>query len=359
MISRKKLQVFVSSTYEDLKEERQAAVEAILSAGHIPAGMELFAAGDETQMRVIERWIDESDVFLLILGGRYGSIEPTSGKSYVQLEYEYAQKQNKPFFAVVIDGDHLEQKVLKHGSAMMEKKNPQALEIFRDQVTSKLIRFFRDPRDIKLAVYETLNDFSRRDELIGWVPGNQVNSGAVAEELARSAKENAELRKRVSELEGSGEAENQQHFQSLEPRIGEVISDEKVEQMRFFDIGEWIKALPPITTLRDLEEDAFLQRLAEPLQGMGSLLKERFRRQALFKSLARLVSSSNPEQRERFIEALQSQIHDESAKMLIIKSLAEQDGETLRNYARIGMDFDVLNEADLANELKRRFTADG
>ncbi len=63
----KKLQVFVSSTFTDLREERQAAVEAILSAGHIPAGMELFTAGDESQMAVIERWIDESDAYLLIL----------------------------------------------------------------------------------------------------------------------------------------------------------------------------------------------------------------------------------------------------------------------------------------------------
>ena len=53
----KKLQVFVSSTYTDLILERQAAVEAILTAGHIPAGMELFAAGDESQMEVIQRWI--------------------------------------------------------------------------------------------------------------------------------------------------------------------------------------------------------------------------------------------------------------------------------------------------------------
>jgi hypothetical protein len=53
MTSKKKLQVFVSSTYSDLREERQAAVEAILTAGHIPAGMELFAAGDQSQMNVI------------------------------------------------------------------------------------------------------------------------------------------------------------------------------------------------------------------------------------------------------------------------------------------------------------------
>jgi hypothetical protein len=68
--AKKRLQVFVSSTFIDLRDERQAAVEAILSAGHIPAGMELFAAGDESQMEVIKGWIDQSDVYLLILGGR-------------------------------------------------------------------------------------------------------------------------------------------------------------------------------------------------------------------------------------------------------------------------------------------------
>lgn len=76
----KKFQIFVSSTYTDLKEERQAAVEAILSAGHIPAGMELFSAGDESQMTVIKRWIDESDIYLLILGGRYGKLNLNLGK---------------------------------------------------------------------------------------------------------------------------------------------------------------------------------------------------------------------------------------------------------------------------------------
>jgi hypothetical protein len=69
MAQKKKLQVFVSSTYADLRDERQAAVQAILTAGHIPAGMELFAAGDQSQMQVIQRWIDESDVFLLNFRG--------------------------------------------------------------------------------------------------------------------------------------------------------------------------------------------------------------------------------------------------------------------------------------------------
>src|ERR1051325_9754475 len=103
MAQKKKLQVFVSSTYTDLREERQAAVEAILTAGHIPAGMELFAAGDESQMNVIKRWIDESDGYLLFLGGRYGILEPNSRKSYIHLEYDYAVERGKPLFAVVIE----------------------------------------------------------------------------------------------------------------------------------------------------------------------------------------------------------------------------------------------------------------
>ena len=83
----KKYQIFISSTYIDLIDERQAAVEAILQSGHIPAGMELFAASNQSQWEIIKKWIDESDIYMLILGGRYGSIEQTSGLSYTELEY--------------------------------------------------------------------------------------------------------------------------------------------------------------------------------------------------------------------------------------------------------------------------------
>ena len=83
---KKRLQVFISSTYIDLIEERQAAVSAVLKSGHIPAGMELFNASDKSQLDVIKKWIDESDVYMLILGGRYGSVEPESGISYSQFK---------------------------------------------------------------------------------------------------------------------------------------------------------------------------------------------------------------------------------------------------------------------------------
>jgi hypothetical protein len=199
---KKKLQVFVSSTYEDLKFDRQAAVSAILKAGHIPAGMELFTSGDKSQMDTIRRWIDESDVYMLILGGRYGSVEPATGVSYTELEYDYAVEQEKPLFAVVIDEDTLELRVRESGTHLMEKENPQLLKDFRTKVLSNISSFFSDDKDIKLCVYESLSDFASSRDLKGWVSSDEVaNSQPLIDEIARLHEENDRLKQLLSSAE--------------------------------------------------------------------------------------------------------------------------------------------------------------
>lgn len=199
----KKIQVFVSSTYTDLIEERQAAVEAILSSGNIPAGMELFSATDESQMTIIKRWIDESDVYMLILGGRYGSIESKSGKSYTQLEYEYAVEKNKPLFAVILNENFIDEKVKQSGKSILENENNKELKEFTNLVKTKMVKFCDDKKDIKIAIHETLSEFAYRKDLIGWIRGdNSVNSNLLADEIARLTRENNDLRtKQTSQLE--------------------------------------------------------------------------------------------------------------------------------------------------------------
>ena len=64
--------------------------------------MELFKAGNDSQLKTIYKWIDESDVYMLILGGRRITNEKKSGLSYTQLEYEYAISKNIPVFAVIL-----------------------------------------------------------------------------------------------------------------------------------------------------------------------------------------------------------------------------------------------------------------
>lgn len=172
----KKLQVFVSSTYMDLIDERQAAVEAILDAGHIPAGMELFKAGNESQLKTIYKWIDHSDVYMLILGGRYGSIEPESNMSYTELEYRYALSKNIPVFAVVLSESFLTGKINALSlSAVTEQKAPEKYQAFKAFVMSKIIREVNDCKDIKIAIHSTLNEFMNEYDLTGWIRNTNEN----------------------------------------------------------------------------------------------------------------------------------------------------------------------------------------
>lgn len=173
----KKLQVFVSSTYTDLIEERQAAVEAILDAGHIPAGMELFKAG-KSQLKTIYKWIDESDVYLLILGGRYGSIEEESGLSYTELEYKYALSKNMPVFAIILSDRFLHQKASMIGGInTFENDNKEKLNLFKQFIKKNIVKFANNIDQISTIVHSQLNHIINDDEynLIGWIRGDSIN----------------------------------------------------------------------------------------------------------------------------------------------------------------------------------------
>jgi len=78
----KRYQVFVSSTYEDLREERQEVIQALLELDCIPAGMELFPAADEDQWTLIRKVIDDCDYYIVIIAGRYGSCGPRRQELY-------------------------------------------------------------------------------------------------------------------------------------------------------------------------------------------------------------------------------------------------------------------------------------
>jgi hypothetical protein len=200
---KRKLQIFLSSTYEDLIDHRLAAIEAILAAGHIPAAMEQFSPGDETAWEKIRTWIDGSDAFILILGRRYGSIEPKSGKSYVQMEYDYALENKKPSFALVVSDKGHSERVQKFGLKVDERENPEKYKRLRSTVTEKLCRFWDDQKDIESAIFQKLPEWAQREDLVGWVRGDEAASPETTNELARLSAENHELRVRASK---SGDA---------------------------------------------------------------------------------------------------------------------------------------------------------
>ena len=83
----KKFQIFISSTYEDLKEERAKLVATILKDYHFPIGMEMFSADNVEQWEQIRRTIDSSDYYVLVIKRRYGSMTK-DGISYTEKEYK-------------------------------------------------------------------------------------------------------------------------------------------------------------------------------------------------------------------------------------------------------------------------------
>ena len=88
----KRYQVFISSTFRDLIDERQAVLKAVLELDHMPAGMELFPAADDQAWQLIKDVIDSSDYYVLLIGGRYGSFNE-EGIGYTEKEYDYARKK--------------------------------------------------------------------------------------------------------------------------------------------------------------------------------------------------------------------------------------------------------------------------
>lgn len=96
----KRYQVFVSSTYADLKDERKAVIQTLIELDCIPAGMELFPAIDEEQLTFIKRVIDDCDYYLVIIGGRYGTLSK-EGISYTEQEYDYAVSRGLKVIALL------------------------------------------------------------------------------------------------------------------------------------------------------------------------------------------------------------------------------------------------------------------
>ncbi|ADW72217.1 hypothetical protein Rahaq_0590 [Rahnella aceris] len=198
---KKKLQVFVSSTFIDLKDERQAAVSAILKLGHIPAGMELFTANDKSQWETIEKWIDESDVYMLILGGRYGSIDHVTGISYTEKEFNYAIKKKKPLFSIVINEQALKYKIQKQGTEVTELEYPKELKTFRAKVHKKMISFYDDVKDIQLAIMASLPQIADRDDVSGWISGAEVpDTKSLISEISTLIVENEKLKRENAKL---------------------------------------------------------------------------------------------------------------------------------------------------------------
>lgn len=150
----KKYQIFVSSTYRDLKDERAMAINTIMQLGHIPAGMEMFSATGSTQLETIKPIICESDYYLIILGGKYGTVNKEFGLSYTELEYDFAVKQNKRIIAFVQDDPCNLPFELRENTDHSKKR----FERFRNKLLSdKMVKMWHDKTDLNQSIATSIS----------------------------------------------------------------------------------------------------------------------------------------------------------------------------------------------------------
>ena len=98
-------QIFISSTYLDLRPIRAVVHRQILTWKHFPAGMEFFPATGDDPLQHIKKEIADSDFYVLIVARRYGTVPPKHTKSYTELEYEYALASGKNILCFLYDGE--------------------------------------------------------------------------------------------------------------------------------------------------------------------------------------------------------------------------------------------------------------
>ena len=189
MTVEKRYQVFISTTYPDMQSARQALMLPLLDLGMAPMSMDLHSAETNNLMPVVQRMIDDCDYFVILLGGRYGTLSPL-GLSYTHREYIFAATKRKPIVTFIHD-----QPFNLPAQAREDSREGQVRrDDFARLLENKTLAFrWRDERELSEQVAKVMPDVMRQHPAAGWVKSGSVEKSAGGE--------TERLRRRVAELE--------------------------------------------------------------------------------------------------------------------------------------------------------------
>lgn len=174
----KKYQVFISSTFKDLQEERRVAIEAVLITGNIPVGMESFVASSQEQFEYIKKCINNCDYYILIVGGCYGSTHPKSGISYTELEFDYAKSLNKPIL-IFFYRDIAE---LSNKDVNLENINKFRIKVQKEN----LCQPFLNKYELKGLILTALKQEIEKNPQVGWIRSDEIMTSYTKQKICIS-----------------------------------------------------------------------------------------------------------------------------------------------------------------------------
>jgi len=190
-------QLFISSTFLDLKEERAEVLRAALELDCIPTGMEAFLASNDSQWDIISKVIEECDYYILIIGGRYGSTA-SDGLSYTEKEFDLAKRLGIPILAFV----HESPENISIGKSDVDPIAREKLKAFRDRVTGdRMVKQWKTPQDLGAVVSRSLVQEMKRNPRPGWIRNDGSSPVDLLERISSLTAENDELRKKNHNVE--------------------------------------------------------------------------------------------------------------------------------------------------------------
>ncbi len=186
---RKRYQVFVSSTYDDLRAERQEVMHALLELDCIPAGMELFPATSQDLWTLIREVIDHCDYYIVIVAARYGSVD-SNGMGFTEKECRYALDKGKPVIAFL----HRDPDALPAEKTEQAPEMRRRLAAFRQSLEQRVCKYWRTPVELGSVMGRSLVRLIRTHPAVGWVRADSLAGPEAMAEIVR-------LRKRIEQLE--------------------------------------------------------------------------------------------------------------------------------------------------------------
>lgn len=181
----KRYQVFVSSTFTDLKDERHEVIRALLELDCIPVGMELFPASDDDAWTLIKRVIDQSDYYIVMSAGRYGSTHPETGVSYTEMEFDYAEEIGIPILAFL----HSDLTSIALDKSEQDGDARKRLSDFREKLRRRVTRDWTTAAELGSVVSRSIVKMIRLRPGIGWIRANNPIPVEVRLQIATLEKE--------------------------------------------------------------------------------------------------------------------------------------------------------------------------
>jgi|GEM_PF-967825 len=100
------MRIFVSSSFEDLKKHRDAAIRVLRQLGHEVVAMEEMVAGVAAPLSKVNEMVDRSEAYVGLFAWRYGYIPPLSPDAETSIthhEYLRAVQRKLPVMAFLLD----------------------------------------------------------------------------------------------------------------------------------------------------------------------------------------------------------------------------------------------------------------